>query len=64
MRPYTAACIDWLAAYDPVTDSCFYVPAAELGDGMAVVTLRLAPARNGQVRGVRMASAYRNIPLL
>src|SRR6187455_3298029 len=45
-RPYTVACIDWLAAYDPVTNACFYIPADELGAGMTVITLRLQPARN------------------
>jgi hypothetical protein len=64
VRPYTSACIDWLAAYDATTGGCFYIPAADLGEGMMVVTLRLEPARNGQIRGVRMAADYRAVPLL
>lgn len=55
---YTAREIDWLAAWNPVGGGCFYIPAAELGEGMSTFTLRLAPARNNQRRGVRMAGDY------
>ena len=47
-----------------MTRACFYVPAEELSEGTTTITLGLEPARNGQVRGTRMASAYRAIPLL
>lgn len=57
-KRYTAASIDWLAVYDATTGSCYYVPAAELGEGMDAFTLRLAPTRNGQSRRIRMAAAY------
>ena len=57
-KRYTAATIDWLAVWDSSLDRCFYIPAAELGDGMNSLLVRLAPARNGQVRGVRPAERY------
>jgi hypothetical protein len=57
-KRYTAASIDWLAVYDPTTDRCYYVPAAELGTGKNVLHLRLKSAMNGQRRGVRFADDY------
>jgi hypothetical protein len=57
-KRYTAATIDWLAVYDATTKRIFYVPAAELGSGMYVMHLRLAPARNNQRARVRMAEDY------
>jgi hypothetical protein len=42
-------------------DRCFYIPAAELGAGMWVVSLRLAEAANAQVRRIRMAADYVDI---
>ena len=32
-KHYTAATIDWLAVYDASAPACYYVPAAELGEG-------------------------------
>jgi PD-(D/E)XK endonuclease len=58
VKRYTAAMIDWLAVYDATTDRCYYVPAAELGDGMNMMHLRLVAARNNQREGVRPAEAY------
>ena len=58
---YTAAIIDWMAVYDPTTDCCYYVPAKDLGEGRATLTLRLSPARNGQRRPVRFATDYLDI---
>jgi hypothetical protein len=55
---YTAAMIDWLAVWDAALDCCFYVPAAELGAGMSLLSLRLSPTLNGQVRRVRQAERY------
>jgi hypothetical protein len=57
-KRYTAAMIDWLAVYDATTDRCYYVPATELGDGRATITLRLRAARNNQRRGIRDAQRY------
>jgi PD-(D/E)XK endonuclease len=55
---YTAATIDWLAAYDPVTDRCYYVPADELGTGIRRIFLRLAPTLNSQAVVIRHADDY------
>ena len=55
---YTAATIDWLAIYDVTTDRCFYVSARELGNGRTSISLRLAPTRNHQSRGIRLAADY------
>jgi hypothetical protein len=61
-KRYTAATIDLLAVYDRTTDRCFYIPAAELGEGRSILHLRLSRARNGQVRGTRPADAYAEPP--
>ena len=58
IKRYTAATIDWIAVYDKTSDDCYYVPAAELGDGRDTITLRLQPTRNSQRIGVRYADAY------
>jgi PD-(D/E)XK endonuclease len=60
-KMYTSAMIDWLAIWDASLDRCFYIPAAELGAGMSELSLRLAPARNHQVRGIRPAERYASI---
>jgi hypothetical protein len=57
-KHYTPAMIDWLAVYDATTDDCYYIPAAELGSGMAMMHLRLVPTRNNQQSGIRRASDY------
>ena len=58
---YTAAMIDWLAVYDPTSDRCYYIAAAELGEGMCEMTLRLRPTLNNQRRLVRLAENYLEI---
>ncbi len=55
---YSEATIDWLAVFDAGTDRCYYIPANELGSGRSELTLRLAPARNGQRSNVRDANDY------
>ena len=55
---YTAHTIDWLAVYDVTTECCYYLPAAMLGSGMSMLTLRLTEARNNQKVGVRYACDY------
>jgi hypothetical protein len=55
---YTASTVDWLAVWDAGLDRCFYVPAAELGDGMSMLNLRLVPTANQQQRRVRLAERY------
>jgi PD-(D/E)XK endonuclease len=61
VKRYTAAMIDWLAVYDATSGRCYYVPAAELGDGMSTMHLRLTPARNNQRRRIRPAGMYLEI---
>jgi PD-(D/E)XK endonuclease len=57
-KRYTARMIDWLAVYDASTERCFYVPAAELGEGRWSISLRLRETKNGQSDGIRYARAY------
>ena len=57
-KRYTSSTVDWIAVYDATTAGCFYIPAAELGEGRALLHLRLAPARNNQRLGVRWAEDY------
>ena len=57
-KRYTAEMIEWLAVYDLTSDRCYYVPAAMLGAGRDLMHLRLTPARNGQLRGVNLASDF------
>jgi hypothetical protein len=61
IKRYTAAMIDWLAVYDPTTDRCYYVPAAELGSGMREMRLRLQPTLNHQRQLIRQARDYLEI---
>jgi len=60
-KRYTAKTIEWLAIYDPTSDCCYYVPAAELGAGRSSLHLRLTPARSGQRQGINLAADYREI---
>src|SRR5215211_7669255 len=54
-KRYTAATIDGLAIWDRTLDRWYYIPASKLGDGMSLLSLRVVPTRNGQVRGIRLA---------
>lgn len=58
VKHYTEALIDWLAIYDVTSDRTFWIPAAELGDGMNTLHIRLAPCRNNQRKRIRMAEDY------
>jgi hypothetical protein len=57
-KRYTARTIDLLAVYDDTSSRCFYVPAAELGEGRSILHLRLKPALNQQRVGTRSAEDY------
>ena len=59
-KHYTAETIDLLAVYDRGTDSCYYLPATNLGTGRSLLHLRLVPAKNGQRIGTRLARDYRD----
>lgn len=61
-KRYTAATIDWLAVFDGNTGRCFYIPASELGEGRSSVTLRLTSAANNQMKKIRMADDYADLP--
>ncbi len=51
--------IDVLAIYAPETDECYYLRPSEFRQS---VTLRILPSKNGQQRGVRSASEFRDLP--
>jgi hypothetical protein len=55
---YTQSDVDWIATYDKTTDKVYYVPSRLLGDGRAFISLRLRPSKNGQVKGVLMATDF------
>lgn len=55
---YTAEMIDWIAVYDKTIDKCFFVPLSLLGTGRSLSNLRLTPAQNEQIKGVRKAEDF------
>jgi hypothetical protein len=57
-KRYTSETVEWIAVYDATSDRCYYVPAAELGEGRWRLHLRLVPARSGRRAGIRLASDY------
>lgn len=54
---YSADEIDAIAAYSPDLDRCYLIPIRE-AEGMATISLRIAPTRNNQSHGVRWARDY------
>ena len=54
---YSADEIDGIAAYCRELDRCFFLPIDEF-ERRTSARLRLAPARNGQLMGVKMADDY------
>ena len=54
---YTATEIDGIGAYCRDLDRCFFLPIDEF-ERRTFAHLRLAPARNGQLVGVKMADDY------
>jgi hypothetical protein len=56
-RCYAVGEIDAIAAYCPELERCYFLPFERFA-GRAAVQLRLAPCRNGQVRGVNWAADY------
>ncbi len=59
MKPADKSQVDVLGIYCPETDECYYLRPRDHGRS---VTLRLTPARNGQAKGVRLASDFRAFP--
>ena len=54
---YDASQIDGIAAYCRELDRCFFLPIGEF-ERRTFAHLRLGPARNGQLVGVKMAADY------
>ena len=54
---YSADEIDGFATYCRELDRCFFLPIEEF-ERRTSARLRLAPARNGQLMGVKMAGDY------
>jgi hypothetical protein len=59
MRAIDKSQVDVLCIYCPETDECYYLRPSDHGHS---VTLRVAPSKNGQARGVQMASCFRTFP--
>jgi PD-(D/E)XK endonuclease len=54
---YSSDQVDAIAAYSSDTDRCYLIPINKV-EGMAAVSLRLAPTRNNQAVNVRWACDY------
>ena len=54
---YTSEEVDYVAAYCAELDRCYALPISLVG-GRTAVSLRLAPARNGQRAGLHFADEY------
>lgn len=59
-RPVDKSEIDVICIYCPDTNECYYVSPHELRES---VVLRLTPSRNNQRVGIRLASAFREMPV-
>ena len=59
VKPSDKSEFDVLCIYCPETDECYYVRPHDFGQS---VTLRVTPARNGQLVGVVSAAACRTLP--
>ena len=59
MKPSDKSEFDVVCIYCPETDECYYVRPSEFGQS---VTLRVVPARNGQLAGVLPAERFRRLP--
>jgi hypothetical protein len=56
-KTYVTGEFDALAAYCPELDRCYLIPY-EVINGLSQLHLRVAPARNNQHAGIRLASHY------
>ena len=54
---YTAAEVDAIAAYCPDTRRCYLIPVGEIPPS-GTMHLRLAPAKNNQLKGLHSAAEY------
>lgn len=55
--PYADA-VDAFGVYERLSGACYLVPVSEIRGRVGMVCLRLSPARNGQRRGIHVASAF------
>lgn len=60
IKPTDKASIDVICVYCPETDECYYLRPMDYRES---VSLRVAPARNGQQVGVLLASEFRAMPV-
>jgi hypothetical protein len=56
-RPYTGE-VDFFGVHCPDTDAVYLVPAGDVEDCINMVTLRVSPPKNNQVKKVRWAADY------
>ncbi len=54
---YSGGEVDAIAVFAQATDRCYLIPIDEVA-GLSMISLRLEPARNNQVRRVRWAHEY------
>lgn len=55
--PY-ADSVDAFGVYERTSGGCYLVPISEIRGRVGMVCLRLTPARNGQQRGIHVASVF------
>lgn len=60
MKPSDKSEVDVICIYCPDTDECYYVRPSDYRQS---VSLRVTPARNGQVTGVLLAADFRVFPV-
>lgn len=58
VKKYNSSEVDWIACYDNTTNKCYYIPSSFLGDGRAVISLRLTPPKNNQQKNVLYAKEF------
>lgn len=61
-KKYTEKEIEWLAVYDVVTDSCYYIPSHILGEGISYLSLWFSPPKNKTKDKFLLALDYQEIP--
>lgn len=57
--PIDKSLIDLYCIYCPDTDECYYLRPTDFGYSVA---LRVETPKNGQIKGINLASDYREIP--
>ena len=60
MKPSDKSEVDVVCIYCPDTDECYYLRPSDYRQS---VSLRVTPARNGQVTGVLVATDFRRFPV-